>query len=265
MVADAQHERHVVVDEQHARPGRRRWPGSARRATRSRCCRGRPPARRAGAAAGSAAQARAIETSWRSPWLRSPAGRSAQRGDARRGRGRAATAACRSPRLRRERGDADVLLDAQVVVELERLERPGHAARAPGRGAPCRRGRCPTSVDRAGGPGEAGDGVDHAGLAGAVGPDEPDDAPGRHLERDVVDGDHAAVADGEVLRRRAAPSPATTVQAPSGAGTATASALRVGRASPPEPAGGDPLGERVPDRGEALRVADQRDDEARRR
>ena len=97
-----------------------------------------------------------------------------------------------------ERRGADVLLDAEVVVELERLERASEAAAH----ALVR----PEAVDPRAVEhdvrrclGEAGDRVDRARLAGAVGADEPDDAAGRHPQRQVVDRDHAAVLDRDVL------------------------------------------------------------------
>ena len=47
---------------------------------------------------------------------------------------------------------------------------------------------------------QARDEVEDGCLAGAVGADEADDLPLRHVERDVVDGDDAAEAAREVSR-----------------------------------------------------------------
>ena len=46
---------------------------------------------------------------------------------------------------------------------------------------------------------EAGDAVEHRGLAGAVRPDQRGDVVPPDLEGDVVDGDESAEAHGEVL------------------------------------------------------------------
>ena len=48
----------------------------------------------------------------------------------------------------------------------------------------------------------AADEVEDRRLAGTVLPDEPDHLAGRHVERDVVDGDHAAEASGGTLERQ---------------------------------------------------------------
>ena len=72
----------------------------------------------------------------------------------------------------------EVVADRQVLEELERLERPRQAQMGPG----VRRHLVDlgaVEVDRAArGPCEAGDGVDEGGLAGTVGPMSPVSLPG---------------------------------------------------------------------------------------
>ena len=46
---------------------------------------------------------------------------------------------------------------------------------------------------------EAGDAIEHRGLAGAVGPDQRGDVAAAHRERDVVDGEQPTEAHGQVL------------------------------------------------------------------
>ena len=132
---------------------------------------------------GSAAQARAIDTSWRWPWLQVAGVAVAEVGDADEVE-RALHGAVAGVALHAERGGADVLLDGEVVVELELLERAGETAAHPlVRREPV--DACAVERDRARGLGEAGDRVDGAGLAGTVGTDEADDAAGGHAQRDV--------------------------------------------------------------------------------
>ena len=69
-----------------------------------------------------------METSWRWPWLRSPALRSLQIGDADEVE-RALHGAVFGGTLDAVRRRADVLLHAEIVVELERLEGAGEAVR----------------------------------------------------------------------------------------------------------------------------------------
>ena len=103
-----------------------------------------------------------------------------------------------------EHRDAQVLLDRQVVVQLDGLERPGHAGAHPGVRRQARDVGA-AEADLAARRREAGDRVDHAGLAGTVGTDEADDRAGRHVERHVRDRHHAAVADGQRLHLQRGP------------------------------------------------------------
>ena len=142
-----EHERDVVVDEQHAGAGVGDGADALAEPLALARCRGRPPARRAAAPSGSARTGPGDRHELALA-LAEVAGRPvAELADARparapRSTGRGALAAAGA-----ERGGADVLLDGQVVVELERLERAGQAACAPGRAAASPSIGSPSSVD----------------------------------------------------------------------------------------------------------------------
>ena len=165
-----------MIDEEHARAGR----GDVADAAPSRgvSAVSRPAAGSSSSSTvGSDAHARAIDTSWRWPWLSSPAcrsRRSASAGAVERG-GRAVVAVLVSSA---EHGGADVLLDGEVVVELERLERARQPSSHPRVGRE-RVDRSPLQRNAAVRAGEARDRVDDARLARAVRSDESDDLPGR--------------------------------------------------------------------------------------
>ena len=190
------------------------------------------------------AQARAIDTSWRSPWLSSPAcrSRSSLEPDAVERRRHLAVAVLAAGA--EDRG-ADVLLDGEVVVELERLERPGRGrvrTRAWAGSRRCgrrRAGRRPSAWAK---PVTASITLV---LPAPFGPMRPTTCPASTCERDVGDRDHAAVADGEVLdararsrrrlRRVAARSAATASDATvAAAGTGGSGADRLASSWPPD-------------------------------
>ena len=79
VVAEAEHERDVVVDEQDAGAGVGDGTDALAEPLGSRRCRDPAAGSSSSRTLGSAAHARAIDTSWRSPWLRSPAARSRAR------------------------------------------------------------------------------------------------------------------------------------------------------------------------------------------
>jgi hypothetical protein len=94
-------------------------------------------------------------------------------------------------------GHEQVLVDREVVEQLDRLEGPGQAeARAPV-GAQAPDVAAPEHDPPGGGPGVAGQGVDHRGLARAVGADQPVDGTLRDLQVDVGDGHDPAVGDAQ--------------------------------------------------------------------
>ena len=173
---------HVVVDEHHDRVRRiRQRPGSGAPGASRRPRPDRRPARRAARAAAVPTIARAISSSRRSSMLSMPAGRS---------RSRRPTAS--STRSTSSAGRADVLDDELHVVpdrqrqhELLLLERPAQAPAGPPVWCePVDPLACERDGPR-GGLDEAAQHVEHRGLAGAVGADEPGDTRG-HVERHVV-------------------------------------------------------------------------------
>ena len=108
------------------------------------------------------------------------------------------SARCTAPRRASprdaERGGADVLLDAEVVVELELLERAGEAAAH----ALVRREAVDTGAVEAHRAARAFAKPVMASIAlvlpAPLGPMRPTIPPGGTAQRDVVDGDHTAVA-----------------------------------------------------------------------
>ena len=143
VVADREHQRHVVVDEEQTEPRRRAPDGGAPRAPRSRSGRALRQARRASRAwAGPRSRAPARPTCARLETASSADGR-------RRRRGRAASRAAgdivavlrappedhigeRPPPLRALGRDPHVVRDGHVLEQLERLECAGELAqRAP--------------------------------------------------------------------------------------------------------------------------------------
>ena len=102
-------------------------------------------------------------------------------------------------------GHKQVLVHGQVVEQLHRLERAGQAEACAPVGA---QGSDVPSVEHdpsGGGPGVPGQGVDHRGLARAVGTDQPVDGALGDLQVDIGDGHDPAVGDpqpGDVKQRR---------------------------------------------------------------
>ena len=155
---------------------------------------------------GSIAIARATPTSLRCPWVRSAGIASAI--EPRSSRSSARSAAALSPRApsdqlggeREERralgGHGEVLAHGEVVEQLGAL--PGAREPAP-RPRVRRQPReiAPVELDAARVADEAGDRVDERRLAGAVRPDQADELALLDVDVDVVDGAHAAEADGQ--------------------------------------------------------------------
>jgi hypothetical protein len=112
--------------------------------------------------------------------------------------------AVRHEQIPQRRGDGDVLggheqvlFDGEVAEQLHRLERAGQAearspVRAQGADIAAIEGDAP-----GGGPGVSGQGVDHRGLAGAVGADQPVDTPLGDLKVDVGDGHDSPIGDAQ--------------------------------------------------------------------
>ena len=109
----------------------------------------------------------------------------------------------------------DVLAHGQAHEQLELLERAGQPEPRPLRR---RRARDPAAGEEHVallGPQQAGQHAEERGLARAVGPDEPDDAGGRHRQAHVAQGDQTAEAHGHVAgldRRARRPSPSAAVE-----------------------------------------------------
>ena len=102
-------------------------------------------------------------------------------------------------------GHEQVLVDREVVEQLDRLEGPGQAEARPPVGAQAPDVAAPELDPPGGGPGVAGQGVDHRGLARTVRADQPVDGALRDLQVDVGHGHDPAVGDaqaGDVQQRR---------------------------------------------------------------
>ena len=191
-VADLHHERHVVVDQQHAGlvlVAHRAHDGGelghlALRAARRR-------ARRGAGSAARVASARATPSLRSSPCARLPAGCSRVPRRARRARAACAARAprlaraerpSRAPRPRRSRGRES---DANDRAVLERPREP-RAARG-GAGSTRVTSRPPSSTVPAVGKSKPVEHVDERRLAGAVRADQPDDLVAVELERHVAE------------------------------------------------------------------------------
>ena len=128
-----------------------------------------------------------------------PLAHAAPRTSATRGRRRARRRAGRATSTWRSSATRDRLGDGERREQPGVLERPAEAAAGPGRSGCSVGDVVAVEHDRAvvGGQ-EAGDEVEQRRLAGAVGPDEPEDlARVRASKRDVVDGGDAAEALGD--------------------------------------------------------------------
>src|SRR6201988_2896460 len=92
--------------------------------------------------------------------------------------------------------DDDVFLDGQDLIKPDSLERPPESKRSPAMGRQAM--QCPAGeLTRAFAVGEATDRVHGGGLPSAVRADQSGDLAVRHYETEVVDGDYAAVPDGQ--------------------------------------------------------------------
>ena len=155
--------------------------------------------------AGRPASARATETSWRWPTDSCRTGWSATACKSRTLKYASMPAAgvlpVRAGGARRHRADLDILPDAEVVVELDALERPAQPVpAAPVRLEPVQ--LAPVKLDRAGGTGVPADRVEQGSLPRAVRADQADDLAGEHLEAHVLVRDHAAVAHAHTRDRQ---------------------------------------------------------------
>ena len=97
-----------------------------------------------------------------------------------------------------EGAQADVVQDAQLLEQADILKGPGNPGGGDAVAAPVADVLAPEG-DPAGADGEdPGDEIEHGGLAGAVGPDEPHQLPGENLQGKIGQGLEAAETVGEI-------------------------------------------------------------------
>ena len=189
-----------MVDQQDRDTAVAYVAAAARPARGSRCCRDRRPVRRAGAAWGSPARARATETSWRCPWESSDTCRS--RRSLRPSSSRTAVECRRVVGDGRVLAHLDVLLDREIVGDAGQLEGAGQPEGRPAVGrqvVDALPEPVPPTPHRAEKPHRASIVVV---LPAPFGPINPTIWPSSTAEAHVVDRDHAAVAHGQVRTSR---------------------------------------------------------------